>query len=106
MAIVRSALCQAFVELKENIRTCITGGISRTHRVFNAISFNVMVGSGRLFKLIADHYARTLRGRATSKQHDAGPSVWEHCLQQTHGDAERNTSATQHTLIIRNGPSA
>lgn len=46
----------------------------------------------------------TLSGRSAGEDHNAATSILEGGLEQTHGDAESNTSASERSLVVGNRP--
>ena len=60
--------------------------------------------SDRLLELMTNDHTGALSGWATREQHDARTGLTVTELEQASGDAQRNTSAPQRALVVRNGP--
>lgn len=86
--------------LHDHIRTYLDSFLV----VLDVVSINIVVRADRLLQLRADDMTRALSGRTTGEDHDASTRVLERGLEQTNGNAKRNTSTSERTLVIRNRP--
>jgi hypothetical protein len=72
--------------------------------VLDVIPVNVVVGTHWLLQLRSNDVTRAFRSGTAGENHDAPTSVLEGCLEQANSNTQSHTSASEGSLVIRNGP--